>query len=241
LIIEIKNRVDYLKVLFLSDIHGNYAALEAVWLHMQKHKADIVLCAGDLVSFGPRPAEVVEFIRKKEIQSILGNHEAVIAGIVSTKDFIFKDDAERDYINNSISRTLDFLDSGHIDYIKSLHYDIVSPEHRLIMTHSVPDMFTYPDMDSMNSFMRGRAERFLFYGHTHRPGVYTLENGKIAVNLPAVGKPKHGDYLAGYCVVEIASGKLRGLEFCFVDYDVQFVRKEITDRGFPKETLQFLL
>lgn len=230
-----------MRLAFLSDIHGNISALEAVWRHMQNHRADVVLCAGDLVSFGSRPAEVVEFIQKNEVQTILGNHDAVIAGLVSTKDFIFKNDAERDYINNSISRTLDFLDDIHISYIKSLRQELVLPEHMTVVVHSVPDMFTYPDTEAMNSFMSNRGERFLFYGHTHKPGLYTLENGKLAVNLPAVGKPKHGNYLAGYCVAEIVHGKLLNFEIFFVDYDVESVCKDIIDRGFPKETLQFLV
>lgn len=42
-----------MKILILSDIHGNIAALDAV-----RERADMVFCLGDLVNYGHIPGRV---------------------------------------------------------------------------------------------------------------------------------------------------------------------------------------
>ena len=45
-----------MRVLVVSDLHGNWAALRAV---EARERADQVLCLGDLVDYGPSPGEIV--------------------------------------------------------------------------------------------------------------------------------------------------------------------------------------
>jgi predicted phosphodiesterase len=49
------------KVLIISDIHSNYEALLAV---SHAEKVEEIWCLGDLVDFGPQPAETVQWIRQ---------------------------------------------------------------------------------------------------------------------------------------------------------------------------------
>jgi predicted phosphodiesterase len=44
-----------MKVLVLSDIHGNWPALQAVL--QAEPDAEQIICLGDLVNYGPQPAE----------------------------------------------------------------------------------------------------------------------------------------------------------------------------------------
>jgi Calcineurin-like phosphoesterase superfamily domain len=48
-----------MKLLIVSDIHGNWAALETV-LNAESD-ADRILCLGDLVGYGPEPAACVNW------------------------------------------------------------------------------------------------------------------------------------------------------------------------------------
>ena len=60
----------------ISDIHGDYAALETALDRLDNyHKVDHILCAGDLVGRGPNPDRVVEVIRERNIPTVLGNHD----------------------------------------------------------------------------------------------------------------------------------------------------------------------
>jgi putative phosphoesterase len=59
----------------ISDIHGDPLALELAWSHLQLLGVDRILCAGDLVGYGPYPDRVVAFLIKHAIPSIRGNHD----------------------------------------------------------------------------------------------------------------------------------------------------------------------
>jgi len=59
-----------MKIVIISDVHGNYDALRAL---PETYTELWVL--GDLVNFGPEPAEVLDFIREKASIVIRGNHD----------------------------------------------------------------------------------------------------------------------------------------------------------------------
>ena len=65
-----------MKIGIISDIHGDYRALEEVLeLLDNHHQVDEILCAGDLVGRGPQQEKVVETIRTREIATVRGNHD----------------------------------------------------------------------------------------------------------------------------------------------------------------------
>ena len=51
-----------MKVAVISDIHGNYQALESVLEDIEKEKCEKILCLGDLAMAGPQPDVVVSYI-----------------------------------------------------------------------------------------------------------------------------------------------------------------------------------
>ena len=62
-----------MKILFISDIHANYPALEAVW--KKESDSDMILCAGDLVDWGFYPREVLDWCRTNRVIAVAGNHD----------------------------------------------------------------------------------------------------------------------------------------------------------------------
>ena len=60
------------RIAILSCIHGNMAALEAVWDDLNAQDVDSVYCLGDLVGYGPFPNEVIKFVQDQDIPSVLG-------------------------------------------------------------------------------------------------------------------------------------------------------------------------
>ena len=49
-----------MKIVIISDIHGNLAVLHA----LPERDFDELWCIGDLVDYGPNPHEVVEWVRQ---------------------------------------------------------------------------------------------------------------------------------------------------------------------------------
>ena len=66
---------DEMKLGLISDIHGDPIALELAWAHLTAMRVDRIVCAGDLVGYGPFPDRVVAFLQERQIPSVRGNHD----------------------------------------------------------------------------------------------------------------------------------------------------------------------
>ena len=75
-----------MRVLVLSDIHGNLAALEAV-LEAEGDRFDEAWCLGDIVGYGARPNECVDRIRELTTVCLAGNHDLAVIGSVDVDRF----------------------------------------------------------------------------------------------------------------------------------------------------------
>lgn len=81
-----------MKVGILSDIHGDYNALQlAVDRLDNQHQVEQILCAGDLVGRGPQPDKVVQLIRERGIQTVRGNHDEWSYGLSAENKAFLKD------------------------------------------------------------------------------------------------------------------------------------------------------
>ena len=76
-----------MKVAIISDIHGNYEALKAVYEDIKSSNIDGIFCLGDLIGYGPESERVVEFIIDKGIPCILGNHELALFDDAEVNNF----------------------------------------------------------------------------------------------------------------------------------------------------------
>jgi len=63
-----------MKILIISDVHGNLEALEAV-LEKNRDSCQEIWCLGDLAGYGPDPNGCVEILRDCKAFSVLGNHD----------------------------------------------------------------------------------------------------------------------------------------------------------------------
>ncbi len=68
-----------MRVLIISDIHGNLAALESV-LAAAAGQYDVAWCLGDVVGYGPKPNECVELVREHAALCVMGNHDWAVLG-----------------------------------------------------------------------------------------------------------------------------------------------------------------
>jgi protein phosphatase len=65
-----------MKLLMISDLHGNKEALHAI---LENVSYDRVICMGDLVDYGPDPLAIIDWIRSNKIPTIRGNHDNAVA------------------------------------------------------------------------------------------------------------------------------------------------------------------
>ena len=69
-----------MKVAVISDIHGNWQALESVIADYQQQECERVLCLGDLAMAGPQPRVVLDYVmnKAKNWTIIQGNTDKMI-------------------------------------------------------------------------------------------------------------------------------------------------------------------
>ena len=75
-----------MRILVVSDIHANWAALAAI-----DQPFDVCLCLGDLVDYGPDPLPCVRWAMANATYGIRGNHDHGVAqGIPVTGETGFR-------------------------------------------------------------------------------------------------------------------------------------------------------
>src|SRR6478736_5286213 len=64
-----------MRVGFISDIHGNLRALDAVLADLERHDVDRIVCLGD-ICFGPQAHECLDRVRELGCPVILGDWDS---------------------------------------------------------------------------------------------------------------------------------------------------------------------
>src|SRR6266542_658545 len=68
-----------MRIAFISDIHGNFTAFQAVLADINSQSIDQIVCLGDTITLGPQPIEVLNALKELKCLYIKGNHnEAVL-------------------------------------------------------------------------------------------------------------------------------------------------------------------
>src|SRR6185503_4241584 len=85
---------------------------------------------------------------------------------------------------------------------------------------------------------RARAGDVICFGHTHKPW-HRVVNGVHFVNTGSVGRPKDGDWRAGYVLLDVTATEPR-VEFVRVEYDVERAAQAILASDLPNEFADYL-
>src|SRR5262249_33142727 len=70
------------RIAFVSDLHSNLEALDAVLKDIESKKVKRIICLGDLVGYGPNPLEVLDVARRAFDVVIEGNHDEAVGARV---------------------------------------------------------------------------------------------------------------------------------------------------------------
>lgn len=228
-----------MRIGIISDVHSNIEALTAVAEEIERLECDMVICLGDVVGYGASPNECCELLRSLAAVTILGNHDAAVAGRM---DYSFYYDAARHALDWTASR----LNETHLDWLKGLSYT-----HRLEnvgFCHGSPldpEAFEY-------IFEEGQARNLLpilaelpeitFIGHSHLCRAFALEEGEVhdvvaqrfmvkngyryICSVGSVGQPRDLDNRACFATYDT---ERRVVEYHRVEYDIDKAAQKIFD------------
>jgi putative phosphoesterase len=187
-----------MRILVVSDIHANWAALSAI-----AQEFDVCLCLGDLVDYGPDPAPCVRWAMNHATYAIRGNHDHGVAqGIPVTGATGFR------YLTQ-ISRPSmwDALGLDERRYLLQLPVTqrFTLGNLRFLLVHATPrdplDEYLLKDPAMWAKRLQNVDADVVCVGHTHLQ--FNIEvNGVVVLNPGSVGLPRDGDPRAGYAIID---------------------------------------
>jgi putative phosphoesterase len=156
-----------MRILIISDIHGNLPALEYVLKH--EKDADMVISLGDVVNYGPWSNECVDILDALDNKILIsGNHEeAFLSGAYPGTHPVAK--AFFDFCYPSFTRHIKI--KAYLHEYSYMDFDFV---------HTLNNSYIFPDteIDLHNN---------IFIGHSHRPFLRTINTYKL-INVGSVGQ-----------------------------------------------------
>ncbi|TVP55456.1 MAG: metallophosphoesterase [Gemmatimonadales bacterium] len=239
----------------ISDIHGNLPALDAVLRDIQQRPdVDAILHLGDLVGYAPWPDGVCDRIREIGIQGVAGNYDSTTATGYEHCGCRYEDPRQEVLSHESYRWTLDHTSSSTRAWLASLPFRIDlrplgghASGPRLILIHGNAVLNTvYWTEDRGDAFARkmigtlgAREGDMIAFGHTHIPWSRVIDGVRL-VNTGSVGRPKDGDYRAGWARVDFGPGADPEWEHIRVEYPVDEAAAAIRASSLPDEFAYYL-
>ncbi|MCJ7735520.1 MAG: metallophosphatase family protein [Anaerolineales bacterium] len=238
-----------MKVLVISDIHGNRTALEAVL--DAAGKVGAVWCLGDIIGYGPDPNDCVSIIRDiPNLVCLRGNHDSAAIGLTEKGKFNFSAQIVLEW-------TADQLNPVHRQYLQSLSPQAEVDDVTLVHGSPRDPVWEYiMDVYTATANFDYFTTNYCFVGHSHLPVLYYKKEGKDLANvtfvypgdstpLPdrsivnpgSVGQPRDHDPRAAYTIFDTVKKTWTQYR---IPYDITDVQARMTEAGLPIEYVQRL-
>lgn len=207
------------KVGVISDIHGNYFALEEVLGFLRGKGCDKIVCLGDICGYYSMVNECIELLRSEGVQCIKGNHDAYILGEAR---------CERSRsVMDCIAYQQKVISSDNLDWIAtlsdSLFLDDCFAVHGGLNDHIDEYVVNFDFPLARNLYPD--AGIFLT-GHTHIQGM-RRDSGLIWCNPGSVGQPRDHDPRAACATMEDGRIVLHR-----IDYPIDKTASAMAEAGF---------
>ena len=156
-------------VAIVSDVHGNIDALEAVLDDMASYPVEKIFCLGDIVGYGPEPADCVQSMMDISDLTVTGNHEAMF--------FLSQQILEEDWeaaIGRPLQLATEQLNQEQRAWLTRL--PLTKKNGPITLCHASlddPAEFNYiEDHDSATAHFSCQKTFVSFHGHTHVPVIW---------------------------------------------------------------------
>jgi predicted phosphodiesterase len=238
----------------ISDIHANLAALDAVLADVDRRAdVDAIYHGGDLVGYSAEPNEVVARLRERAIAGVAGNYDSTVAAGYKHCGCRSESPRQEELAHLSYQYTLDATTAETKRYLGGLPFSLDlrplgghTSGPRLVIVHGTPTLNTvYWTEDRSDEFCLKMAAIVgleagdaIAFGHTHKPW-HREVSGIHFVNTGSVGRPKDGDWRAGYVLLDLG-GETPRVEHVRVPYDIERTIAGVRAAGLPEELVEFL-
>jgi putative phosphoesterase len=222
----------------VSDIHGNLPALQAAVADAKTRGATEVICAGDIIGYGPFPNEVCDFLVENRIESISGNYDCKVLDVLRKGESVVAELSTKK--KELLFWTVDHIAKSAKQFLKSLPDNLektLTAGQTLIVVHGSPasnEDAIYPSITTNGLEMKLGEIRpdVLVCGHTHIPFVRRIGNILVA-NCGSVGHPVDGDPMPSYAIISVDKETVSGRIIRF-EYDTEKTVAALKKTSLPK-------
>jgi len=243
-----------MRILVLSDLHSNATALDAV-LDAAKDRWDRSVCLGDVVGYGPDPNEVTARLQTLGTQTIRGNHDKAVTGLMPTEDF-------NPVAKAAVEWTRAQLTPAHFSWLSALPHGPLATDG-VVLVHGAlqdEDEYVFTPAQALDGLLDSTAE-VTFFGHTHHQGGFSYQDSQLEVlqirprsgepfaalrvepprryllNPGSIGQPRDGDPRAAFAIADLEH---QVIEFWRVPYDISMVQQRMRAARLPEPLVQRL-
>jgi predicted phosphodiesterase len=233
-----------MRIAVISDVHGNFHALERAFETIADEGVDVVWCLGDTVGYGPLPNECCRLVDREATVCLAGNHDLLALGRIVFEHDFNPDAAAAGAWTAAVldheSRT--FLGGlepeAHVDGADLYHASARDPVWEYVL-----------DGGTARATFELSSAQLVFVGHSHVPLAISVADDELSgghapagtevdlggrrwlLNPGSVGQPRDGDPRAAWLLVD--AGRRRA-EFKRVEYDVAGTQAEIRTKDLPE-------
>lgn len=216
-----------MRILVVSDIHANWAALSAI-----EEPYDVCLCLGDLVDYGPNPVPCVRWAMANAQYAIRGNHDHGVAqGIPVTglRGYRYLTHATRPLMWDALGRE-------ERQYLLQLPVTqrLTLNGWRFLMVHATPrdplDEYLLKDPATWSRRLQNIDADIVCVGHSHMQFNMMVDD-ILVLNPGSVGMPRDGDPRAAYAIIDEKRVELKRIEYPIEDTVKGVEASEIPDRA----------
>jgi predicted phosphodiesterase len=242
----------HVKLGVISDIHANLSALEAVIQDARRHGVGRVVCLGDIVGYGPQPAECVRVVQQVAATVVMGNHDAWAVRPVAWSRL-----AVSPTVIPGLKHARTKLSSAERAWLRQL--PLVACTDGVSLVHGSfhrPALWPYLDdaFTALASLSR-QPSQMSFFGHTHEAGYWQegrdqfitpalnreirlRRDCRYALNPGSVGNPRtpshRADPRAQYLLFDTVT---LGVTFRRVAYDITACASALRAADLPEEMI----
>ena len=234
-----------MKFAIISDIHGNWEALQTVLADAKERGCTNYACVGDVVGYNANPAECLGLVREMQMPCVMGNHDEYCSADIAPHSF-------NETAAAAVLWTRERLSEADRQWLRDLRYIRLIESFSIVhATMDGPRRWGYvtDKMAAAASFVY-QTTGVCFHGHTHVPVAFMQEKGaqgfvrggtytridvepnrRYFVNVGSVGQPRDGDPRAAYVTYDLAKGEI---ELHRLSYDVATAQRKIREAGLPE-------
>ncbi len=224
-----------MKILVLSDIHGNYPALEAITEATQGEQFTQVLNCGDTTVYAPFPNECLKWLRDHKALSIRGNTDNKIIRLVQGKSFKKPAKSDKRCMYTSTFAALD--EAARADLLAMPKRSALEAQGwRIGLFHGSPEddeefLFSDTPKKRFAELAKTCGHDLVLTGHSHSPYHKHIE-GVHFINPGSAGRMFDGDPRASFAILEPGNGTL-DVQLLRVSYDIEKVVAELKRQNLP--------